>query len=158
MSTDTQYILKEHLEGLWTAMGHSIEMTPGRYAPSTSDESYAIYLVVPNRDYVQPHIHEDNMQIRIFHTSYDTLSKLINAALDDLNYENPQVVWNPNNSQVSGGAVPQVERTIFTKFNDEDFKLQEISCRGTGIDQNEFIEGTEHFFGALDILYRYVSI
>lgn len=145
MAADTQYTLKTYLEALWSAYG--IDMKPGKYAApdGSSDDTFALYVVIPNRNYFQPYIHEDNMQIRVFAKSYVNLSKMMNDAVDALNKENAQFDLSNN-----------TPHSIFTDFKSAGAILHEITCRSSGLDQNEFFEGTEYYLATLDIMYSYV--
>lgn len=147
MAKNAQYILKEYLEALWLSYG--IELKPGKYAApeGTSDDSFAVYSVVSNRNYFQPYIHEDNMQVRVYHTLYDSISDIVNLAVDALNHENAQVDLDTKST-----------RQLFADFKAEGFNLLETSCRASGLDQNEFIEGSEYYFATLDIMCSYVNV
>lgn len=145
MATAAQYTLKTYLEALWAP--YSVSMVPGKYIPGdqVGADMVVAYSVIPNRNYLMPYIHEDNMQIRIYHKNYNTISNIINDALDALNRENARMDLDTHDDTL-----------VFTTFRDAGFTLNETSCRASSIDQNEFIEGTEYFFATIDIMYEYV--
>ena len=118
----------------------AIEFHPGNWAPEGSDDTFATYEYVQNRDFSQPYIHLDNLSIKLYHTSYVKLKELVGVIQGRLNLENVH----DNPALVAAG-----------KF--EGIIFHDIVVRVGSTAQNSFVESTEYYYDALDILLQYVE-
>lgn len=118
----------------------SISFHPGDWAPEGTDNSFATYKYIPNKDYQQPYINLDNLQVKLHHTSYMKLKDMTAKILRLCNHENP---WQNQAIMALGDA--------------EDIRFQDIVVRVATSDQNSFVESTEYFYDVLDILLQYVE-
>lgn len=137
------YIAIEYLESIINPLvaPDSISFHPGKWAPEETDDTFAVYKYVPNRDYSQPYIHMDSLNVRIYHTNYMKLKEISDLILSKLNSEN----IHDNPDLVSLGKA-------------EGVWFQETVARVADSSQNSFVESTEYYYDVIDILLQYSKI
>jgi hypothetical protein len=119
----------------------SITFHPVKYAPSGTDNTFAIYRVIKNTDYDQPYIKYDNMRFKIYHPIYETTLLMQSSLHASLNNENVS-----DNSELTDLAALS------------GVKLLEVVCRVGEVGQSEFAEGDNRYNVDFDITLRYVIL
>lgn len=142
MSVRAAYIMNDYLKSIINPVvaPDTIDFHPGDYAPEAEDHTFATYSYVANRDFEQPYIHLDGLQVKIHHSSYMKLKEMIDKILAHLSLENPH----DNPALIAAGAA-------------EGIKWHDVVVRVATTDKNQFIESTDYYFDVLDILLQYVE-
>jgi hypothetical protein len=143
MGVEAAYIVKERIESIaGTSMSQVVVLRPGKWSADnqTNLDGVGFYTVVLNLDYNQPYIRTDAMHVELFHTEFDKLQRAVDAVLRDLNREN----MHENTALYAAGKA-------------EGVYFQDVVARVNRNDVNDFIEGTDYFIAAMDILLQYAK-
>lgn len=140
---EATYIVLEHIKNRVNAIlsPDTLSMYPGKFAAQSSDLSSATYNVRLGVDFGQPYISTDVITLSIYHQQSDVLQRILGVLLKDLNPENTKD--NP---------------TLYTAGINEDIKFLSVSATVGKQDNTSFIEGTEYFVAAFDIMIEYVNL
>lgn len=133
-------LLLNELESVMNAVvtPDDISLHPGRWSPEGTDNTFGTFTVIPNRDYQQPYIHMDAVNLTIYHTNYGTLMALSEALLG-LNQEGPHAL------------------DFYEALRAAKVYTQELVIRTSGATHNSFIESTEYHALHFDILFQYTE-
>ena len=143
MAARAAYMLIDYIETLINPVvaPDSISFHPGNWAPTGTDNTFATYKYVANRDFTQPYLHLDNLTVKLHHTNYMTMKSMIDAIYRKLSLEN--IYDNP---------------ALMAAGMSEGIKLHDVVVRTAATDQNSFVDSTEYFYDTLDILFQYVEV
>lgn len=129
-------------EAVSDALSIDLDFRPGRYSADNASaiDGIVAYSVVPNLDYGQPYILRDAIHWDVHHTRILVLNDILTLMLTKLNNENPY-----DNSD------------LIDAFSTAGFRPLDVICRVSKVQNNDFIEGTDYYVAAVDILVEYVE-
>ena len=114
---------------------------PGRFATGDSDMSSATYTVVQNLEPQLSSVSTDVITMTIYHQDFDTIQRISSRILNDFNSDHAK-----DNS------------VLYARGIDSNIKYHMYISSVTRNDQSTFLEGTEYFLVAINLMHQYVEL
>jgi len=132
------YLVKERIEAkCLTEWGEIVKLTPGN-SSKDSDSIFGTYTYAPNRDYDQPYIHADIVNVMLYHNDIIKLFACVESIVNDLSKES------------------YVTHTLNT--NTDGIRFNDIIAKTMASGQNILINGKNTYYSRLGILLQYVEV
>jgi hypothetical protein len=84
---EATYALNEYITSKWAAIDNAMVFVPGRNLDEGKGSKFVLYTVEPGRDVEFYMLNSDRVRYLIVHPVFDTLQKLVDKLLLELNVE-----------------------------------------------------------------------
>lgn len=135
MGIEATYAVNEFVKTKWNAIDSNMVFIPGQHADEGRGDRFVLYKVDPSRDIEFYMVNCDRITYRIVHPDFDTLSKLLDKLLLELNVEDIESLI----------TEPGVR-----------FQMTYAAVNGTG--SNYFTDMSLYHYASVDILVKYTLV